>query len=247
MPIAVQSNPLYVNVTQGDVGGLDKVIQIFASDPAGNANTITGMTTANPTVITTTSAHGYITGKQVNVNAGTAFSATGTVPNGNYTATVLSATTFSIPYNYTGTYTSGGAVYQLFQQGQVVSFQSWSGSASGDSAASIYPTCGLEPITADFAMIGVILGQNAPGNGITGQGIPLGAPMQIVTQGFTSAYSDTSTTQLSQAALASGVRPGCAKSTATAVTGKNLGVWLNTATITNAYNPILVPIFVRLS
>ncbi len=245
MPTDVQSNPMGIDVAQGNVIAESKVIQVLASDPAGNANTITGMTTANPTVITTTSAHGFITGKQVNINTGTAFVATGTVPNGNYVATVLSATTFSIPYNYTGTYTSGGAVYQLFQQGQVVAYQTWNNTASGAASAPAYPTSALEPITADFAMIGVILGQNSPGNGPAGQGIPLGAVMQVITQGRTNVYSDTTTVALSQVAVASGVRPGCAKSTATAVTGKNLGVWLQAVTVTNAYNPQLAQCYVR--
>lgn len=245
MPVATESNPLGVNVPQGGAFGLDKLIEIFATDPAGNANTITGMTTANPTVITTTAAHGFISGKQVNVNNSTAFSATGTVPNGNYVATVLSATTFSIPFNYTGTYTSGGAVTQQFQQGQVVAFQTWSGTASGDASASAYPTIALEPITADFAMIGVIIGQNAPGNGIAGQGVPFGAPAQVCTQGVAQVYADTTTVALSQAALASGVRPGCAKSTATAVTGKNLGVWLQAVTVGTAYLPQLAYAYIR--
>jgi hypothetical protein len=245
MPTDVQSNPLGINVAQGDVIAESKVIEVLASDPAGNANTITGMTTANPTVITTTTAHGFISGKQVNINASTAFSATGTVPNGNYVATVLSSTTFSIPFNYAGTYTSGGAVYQLFQQGQVVAYQTWNGTASGAASAPAYPTSALEPITADFAMIGVILGPNSPGNGIAGQGIPLGATMQVVTSGRTSVYADTTTVALSQVAVASGVRPGCAKSTATAVTGKNLGVWLQAVTVSTAYLPQLAQCYIR--
>src|SRR5580704_12578841 len=123
MPDPVQTNPFGVNSAQGNEVYTSTLLVPFATDPAGNTQLITGMTTANPTVITTTTAHGYITGQLVNVNAGTAFVATGTVPNGNYTATVLSATTFSIPYNYTGTYTSGGAVFQNFQPGQLVQLQ----------------------------------------------------------------------------------------------------------------------------
>lgn len=58
-------------------------------------------------------------------------------------------------------------------------------------------------------------------------------------------YSDTTTVALSQVAVASGVRPGSAKSTATAVTGKNLGVWLQAVTVTNAYNPQLAQCYIR--
>ena len=80
MPIAQISNPLGINAAQGNEVYTSPTIIPFGADPAGNANTITGMTTANPTVITTTAAHGFITGKQVLVNTSTAFVATGTLP-----------------------------------------------------------------------------------------------------------------------------------------------------------------------
>ena len=80
MPIAQISNPLGINAAQGNEVYTSPTIIPFGADPAGNANTITWMTTANPTVITTTAAHGFITGKQVLVNTSTAFVATGTLP-----------------------------------------------------------------------------------------------------------------------------------------------------------------------
>ena len=80
MPTAHISNPLGINAAQGNEVYTSPTIIPFGADPAGNANTITGMTTANPTVITTTAAHGFISGQQVLVNTSTAFVATGTLP-----------------------------------------------------------------------------------------------------------------------------------------------------------------------
>jgi len=68
------------------------------------ANAITGVTTANPGVVTTTSAHGLTTGQLVAING----VAGATQANGVWVVTVLSTTTFSIPVNVTGTYSSGG-------------------------------------------------------------------------------------------------------------------------------------------
>lgn len=58
---------------------------------------ITSISVANPTVVTTTTPHGYVTGTQV-VIAGTATTPT-TV--GTWTATVTGASTFTIPVNVT--------------------------------------------------------------------------------------------------------------------------------------------------
>lgn len=67
---------------------------------------VTGVTTANPGVVTTDAPHNLQTGDAV-VIAGV-----GGAVQANVTtvATVLTATTFSIPINVTGTYTSGGTV-----------------------------------------------------------------------------------------------------------------------------------------
>lgn len=71
---------------------------------------ITGITAANPAVITTTNAHGLTTGDQVLITGITGTMST--VINGiPFTITVLSPTTFSIPINTTGlTYTGAGVV-----------------------------------------------------------------------------------------------------------------------------------------
>lgn len=73
----------------------------------GTANQITGITTANPGVVTTAAAHGLTTGQVVGI-AGTTGA---TQANGVWTVTVLSPTTFSIPVNVTGTF--GGSPFWL--------------------------------------------------------------------------------------------------------------------------------------
>lgn len=73
----------------------------------GTANQITGITTANPGVVTTSSAHGLTTGAVVGI-AGTTGA---TQANGVWVVTVLSSTTFSIPVNVTGTF--GGSPFWL--------------------------------------------------------------------------------------------------------------------------------------
>jgi hypothetical protein len=79
----------------------------------GSSLVISGVTNANPAIVTTTLNHGY-TGTQTVVIAG----ATGvTGLNGTFTASVLSQTTFSIPLNTitAGTYTGNGVVTPNFR------------------------------------------------------------------------------------------------------------------------------------
>lgn len=67
---------------------------------------VAGVSIANPGVVTTNSAHNLTTGDVVQIaSVGGA-----TQANGIFPVTVLSATTFSIPINVSGTYTSGGTV-----------------------------------------------------------------------------------------------------------------------------------------
>jgi hypothetical protein len=71
------------------------------------ANTITGVSTANPGVVTTSAAHGLSTGAIVGIiGVGGA-----TQANGIHQVTVLSPTTFSVPVNVTGTYSGSGAFW----------------------------------------------------------------------------------------------------------------------------------------
>jgi hypothetical protein len=84
---------------------------IFKSVPdfsilVGSTLAVTGITSANPAVVTTDLNHGYTTGQTVTI--------AGVNPsgfNGSFTATVLTEKTFSIPLNATSlTYVSGGIV-----------------------------------------------------------------------------------------------------------------------------------------
>jgi hypothetical protein len=248
MPNAVQSNPLGINAAQGNEVYSSPLIIPFAADPAGNTQTITGMTTANPTVITTTAAHGFISGQKVLVNTSTAFVATGTLPTSQaYVATVLSATTFSIPFNYTGTYTSGGAVFQNFQPGQLAILQNWSGTASGAASAPAYPTVALPPLTtASKALVGVIIGYNTLGGvappPVYGQSLVVQVQTQGICQAYVDATTSSSPTNLSQSVAT----PGAGKTLA-ATTGINVGIILQNVTVTSAYLPQLCEVFVRLS
>lgn len=248
MPTATISNPFGVNAPQGNEVYTSPLIVPFATDPAGNTQTITGMTTANPTVITTTAAHGFISGQLVLVNTGTAFVATGTLPTTKpYTATVLSATTFSIPFNYTGAYTSGGAVFQNFIPGQLAILQNWNGSASGAASAPAYPTVALTPLTtASKAQVGVIVGYNTLGVSVPPPVLSNSYVVQVQTQGLCQAYVDTTTSSSPSNLGASVATPGSGKTLA-ATTGLNIGIILQNVTVTSAYLPQLAQVFVRLS
>jgi hypothetical protein len=70
---------------------------------------VSGVSVANPAVVTTSTAHGLTTGQQVTI------SGTGgaTAVNATWTVTVLSGTTFSVPVNNTNAWTSGGTVYHV--------------------------------------------------------------------------------------------------------------------------------------
>jgi hypothetical protein len=70
-------------------------------------NLITGVTTANPGVVTTTSAHGLATGQLVAIGGVSG----ATQANGVWVVTVLSPTTFSIPVNVTGTFSGSGGTF----------------------------------------------------------------------------------------------------------------------------------------
>ena len=76
--------------------------------------TITSSSVANPTVITTAAAHGLVTGDQVAIAGHT-----GSTPaiSGNFTVTVISATTFTIPVNVTVA-GSGGTATKVVTLGQ---------------------------------------------------------------------------------------------------------------------------------
>ncbi len=66
----------------------------------GYSKNVTTATAANPCVITTSTAHGFATGDEVRVSK--MQFASGAVPTDWYVITVLTATTFSIPYSSVG-------------------------------------------------------------------------------------------------------------------------------------------------
>lgn len=75
----------------------------LAFQTISGTETITNMTAANPTVVTTSSPHGLQNGRIVDI------SGTNTTPiaDGQYAVTVIDATHFSIPFNVTGPGTTG--------------------------------------------------------------------------------------------------------------------------------------------
>jgi len=69
---------------------------------------VTGSTSANPSVVTTAVVHGMATGDTVQITG----HATNTAVNGQWTVTVLSTTTFSVPVAGTAAGTGGTATKQ---------------------------------------------------------------------------------------------------------------------------------------
>jgi hypothetical protein len=80
----------------------------------GSTLAVTGITNANPGVVTTNLNHGYTTGQVVQINGAVGITGINGV---NLTITVLTETTFSIGVNTTssGTWTSGGVVTPNFR------------------------------------------------------------------------------------------------------------------------------------
>ena len=80
----------------------------------GSQILVTNITNANPAIVTTNLNHGYTTGQNIVINGATGLTAL----NGqSLTATVLSQTTFSVPFSTitSGTYTGNGIVTPNFR------------------------------------------------------------------------------------------------------------------------------------
>ena len=226
MPNAAQSNPFGINAPQGNEVYLSSSIIAVAADPAGFSNTITGVSAATAAVITTTSAHGLVTGQPVTI-AGIVGTG-GTIPAGTYKATWVSATTFSIPVNTTGlTYSSGGTTVAPLMVGTPVEFQSWSGSASGDAAASAYPTVGPSSTSSDALGFGVVIGGNT-----LGSQPQVGGIVQVQVNGLALVNVD-STVAVGNNLIQSAASPGLLKS-GTAASSKNYGTVVQAATVSGA-------------
>lgn len=85
----------------------------------GSVMEVTGITNANPGVITTALNHGYVTGQVCAVNGATGMTAINALP---LTATVITEKTFSCGVNTTGygTYTGNGVLTPNFRNASVV-------------------------------------------------------------------------------------------------------------------------------
>ncbi len=92
-----------------------------------STKTVTNATNADPIVITTSAAHGYSTGNYVRIADVTG----NTAANGDYSITVLTTTTFSIPAIGNGAYAGGGTSLKAFVAGGGDSNYWRSGEASG--------------------------------------------------------------------------------------------------------------------
>lgn len=77
----------------------------------GSTIRVTGVSIANPAVVTTDLNHGYATGQSVTITGVLG----ATIVNGTNVATVTGPKTFSLPVNNTNAYTSGGIVTPNFR------------------------------------------------------------------------------------------------------------------------------------
>ena len=212
MPLAQISNPFGVNSysVNGNIGNeqyLSSFIMTVAGDPVGSipaATTISSISAATAAVVTTSAAHGLISGMRVTLAGIVLATGTGTAPNGDYTVTATGATTFTIPVVTTGqTFTLTSATIRApFGVGQSVQWQSFNGSQSGAASAPYYPTVALSSTTANALGVGVVIG------GTTLSGPPvIGGPLQVMIEGICVAFLDASTT-LGQNLIASTTHPG---------------------------------------
>lgn len=247
MPIGQLSNPFGVNAPQGNIVYTAPLLEVYATDPAGNSQTVTGISAANPAVVTTSVAHGFITGQKATITGVTGVAPMPGLSTAVFTGTVtvVSATTFSVPFNSTGgTYTSGGTTVQPFQPGQVAVMQSWTGfdgtaGVSGATSAPAYPTIALSGLSSQANIVGVIVGGE-----VAGAPIPLGASALVCTSGMARVYVDATTTQPTNL-IQSAAHPGCAK-TGTAASSLNIGFTIQVVTFVSP-NEILCNCVVRLS
>lgn len=98
-------------INEASFGTAADYCDVLESHPVGTAVVITSSSVANPTVVTTATPHGWASGQLVRIAGHT-----GSTPtiNGDRTATVTGASTFTVPVNVTvgGT---GGTVTKLVQ------------------------------------------------------------------------------------------------------------------------------------
>jgi hypothetical protein len=109
--------PRGIDLIAGTAGKTNRGQSTQTPATVAPTNLITGVTTANPGVVTTTTAHGLVTGQLVAVAGVTG----ATQANGVWVVTVISATTFSVPVNVTGTFSSTGGTFTPANPGIEVS------------------------------------------------------------------------------------------------------------------------------
>lgn len=97
-----------LKVQELSVGGAEFSLYEILASPA---LTISGNTAANPTVVTTTSAHGLSSGQMVVISGSNSTPSL----NGTQVVTVLSPTTFSVPVNVSVAGTAGSVLAGSFQ------------------------------------------------------------------------------------------------------------------------------------
>lgn len=103
---AARTVQLGTEITLDGLDGTPVAFQTTADFTFVAPAAVAGATIANPSVITTAAPHGLASGQTVVIaGAGGA-----TAVNGTFIATVLTATTFSVPVNNTNAWTSGGTV-----------------------------------------------------------------------------------------------------------------------------------------
>ena len=235
-PIIV--NPLGVNAPQGNEYYVDAVYARYAVDPYGNYNVPTALSAATAGVFTTTNNHGYINGQQVFVY-GVVTTAAGTqaLPLGvPLTATVLSATTFSVPVNTTGgTYTFTNAyITGGYVPGQILYIPNPTGTiaaptwlTSQGTVTTTYPIAQLAPITtANASCLGVVVGANS-----LGQTALPGGVVVIQQTGLALVSCATTGITAGQTLLSGGAQPGEPKSVASG-SAANQGLGIGTVQTT---------------
>jgi hypothetical protein len=122
--------------------------------------TITSNTIANPTVVTTSTAHGLYTGETVTISG----SNSNPVINGTYTATVTGANTFTVPVNVTTTAGTAGTGVNT----TAFAFTAYTQSDPVVSTSSVYTNNSQRFTTSSFTNLTTLasVGTGAP-NAIT--------------------------------------------------------------------------------
>jgi hypothetical protein len=258
------ANPLGVDVAQGNVYYNDAQITRYAVDPYGAYSTITAVSSASAAVITTSAAHGLVTGQPVTIVFTSGVTTTlGQVinPQIQYVVTVLTSTTFSIAVNTTGNTYGGtfGNSYVIggFVPGQLVwipapAFQSGTGTTVAGGSPAVpgltwtsvqgtatynYPIAQLAPTGASATQKALTVGV-VLGGATPGSIAPPGTPVQVITSGLALVLSDIALTAGQTITAGGATNPGMPLSVAPAsvVAGTGLGniVFANPTTPTTA-------------